>query len=91
VGVVGGSATKCTAERVISLNLSASLGYSQGQWIDKSTVSDVVLGVSVDIPFAEFSVSPFLQYITGDKGLRGCDGCFYYTGSIAGVSLSYTY
>ena len=88
---IGHSVPIGPVDRGIAMNLSASLGYNQGQWIDKSTVSDVVLGVSLDIPFSQFSISPFLQYITGDKGLRGCEGCFYYTGSLAGVSVSYSY
>jgi uncharacterized protein (TIGR02001 family) len=73
------------------LNLSASVGLNQKQWIDITTVSDVVLGVSVDIPLGMVTFSPFYNYITGNKSLRTCDGCFYYTGSIAGMALNVSY
>ena len=75
----------------VALNLSASVGVSQKQWIDITTVSDVVLGVSVDIPLGMVTFSPFYNYITGNKSLRTCDGCFYYTGSIAGMALNISY
>jgi uncharacterized protein (TIGR02001 family) len=78
--------------KAAGLNLSAAVGLNQNQWIEINTVSDVVLGVSVDIPMGEVvTVSPFYNYITGNKSLRTCDGCFYYTGSIAGVSLNFSY
>ena len=74
------------------MNLSASLGVNQGQWIDVTAVSDVVLGVSLDVPLGgSITLSPFYSHITGNKSLRTCDGCFYYTGSIGGVSLNYSY
>ena len=74
------------------LNLSASMGLNQKQWIDITAVSDVVLGVSVDIPLGTVvTFSPFYNYITGNDSLRTCDGCFYYTGSIAGASLNISY
>lgn len=74
------------------LNLSAAVGLNQNQWIEINTVSDVVLGVSVDIPLGNVvTFSPFYNYITGNKSLRTCDGCFYYTGSIAGASLNFSY
>jgi hypothetical protein len=75
----------------VALNLAASVGVSQKQWIDITTVSDVVLGVSVDIPLGMVTFSPFYNYITGNKSLRTCDGCFYYTGSIAGMALNISY
>ena len=76
----------------IAMNLSASLGVNQSQWIDVTAVSDVVLGVSLFIPMGgSVTLSPFYNYITGNESLRTCDGCFYYTGSIVGVNLSYSY
>ena len=76
----------------VGLNLSASLGVNQGQWIDVTAVSDVMLGVSLDIPLGDaVTFSPFYNYITGNESLRTCDGCFYYTGSIGGVSLNYSF
>jgi uncharacterized protein (TIGR02001 family) len=75
----------------VALNLSAAVGLNQKQWIDITTVSDVVLGVSVDIPLGMVTFSPFYNYITGNKSLRTCDGCFYYTGSIAGMALNISY
>ena len=76
----------------VGLNLSASLGVNQRQWIDVTAVSDVVLGISLDIPLGDAATfSPFYNYITGNESLRTCDGCFYYTGSIGGVSLNYSF
>ena len=76
----------------LALNLSASLGINQGQWIDKTAVSDVVLGISFDMPLTDhFTLSPFYNYITGDESLRTCEDCFYYTGSIVGVALNVSY
>ncbi len=76
----------------VALGLSASVGVNNGQWIEATTVSDVVLGVSLDLPISDnVTLSPFYNYITGNKSLRTCDGCFYYTGSIGGVNLSFTY
>lgn len=76
----------------VAMNLSASLGVNQGQWIEITTVSDVVLGVSFDIPMGDnVTLSPFYSYITGNDSLRTCAGCFYYTGSIGGVNLNFTY
>ena len=76
----------------LGLNLSAAVGVNQGQWIEITTVSDVVLGVSLDIPIGDkVTFSPFYNYITGNDSLRTCDGCFYYTGSIGGVSLNFSY
>ena len=76
----------------VAMNLSASLGVNQGQWIDVTAVSDVVLGVSLDLPLGDsVTLSPFYSYITGNESLRTCDGCFYYTGSIGGVNLSFSY
>ena len=81
-----------TMPKGTALNLSASLGYNQNQWIDINTVSDVVLGVSFDLPLGDkVTLSPFYSYITGNKSLRTCDGCFYYTGSIGGVSMNVSY
>ena len=76
----------------VALNLLASLGVNQGQWIEKTAVSDVVLGVSLDLPVgSNVTLSPFYNYITGDESLRTCEGCFYYTGSIAGVNMNISY
>jgi len=76
----------------VGLNLSASVGVNQGQWIEITTVSDVVVGASLDIPLGDsVTFSPFYNYITGNDSLRTCDGCFYYTGSIGGVSLNYSF
>ena len=73
----------------MALGLSASVGLNQHQWIEITTVTDVVLGVSWDIPMGDMvTLSPFYNYITGNKSLRTCDGCFYYTGSIGGVNLN---
>ena len=44
----------------MALNLSASLGINQGQWIDMTTVSDVILGASLDLPVSDkVTISPF--------------------------------
>ena len=52
----------------VGLNLSASLGVNQGQWIDVTAVSDVMLGVSLDIPLGDaVTFSPFYNYITGNE------------------------
>jgi uncharacterized protein (TIGR02001 family) len=76
----------------VGLNLLATVGYNQNQWIDINTVSDVVLGFSVDLPLGDkVTFSPFYNYITGNKALRTCDGCIYYTGSIAGATLAVSY
>lgn len=76
----------------VGVNLLATVGYNQGQWIDINTVSDVVLGVSVDLPLGDkVTFSPFYNYITGNKALRTCEGCIYYTGSIAGATLAVSY
>lgn len=76
----------------MSLGLSASLGINQSQWIDITTVSDVVLGASVDIPLGgRVTISPFYNYITGNSSLRTCEGCFYYTGSIGGANLNVSF
>jgi hypothetical protein len=76
----------------VGLNLLATVGYNQGQWIDINTVSDVVLGFSVDLPLGDkVTFSPFYNYITGNKALRTCEGCIYYTGSIAGATLAVSY
>ena len=76
----------------VGLNLLATVGYNQNQWIEINTVSDVVLGVSVDLPLGDkVTFSPFYNYITGNKALRTCEGCIYYTGSIAGATLAVSY
>ncbi len=76
----------------VALTLSAALGVNQGQWIEKTAVSDVVLAVSLDLPVgSNVTLSPFYNYITGDESLRTCVDCLYYTGSIAGVNLNISY
>ena len=74
------------------LGLSASAGLNQGQWIDITTVSDVVLGVSLDVPVSDnVTLSPFWNYITGNDSLRrGPDG-FFFSGHLAGVNLNISY
>ncbi len=76
----------------MALNLSAAAGVNQHQWIDTTTVSDVVLGVAFDIPVGtNVTLSPFYNYITGNDGLRrGPDG-FYFTGHLGGVNLNISY
>ena len=74
------------------LSLSASAGLNQHQWIDITTVSDVVLGVGLDIPVSDgVTLSPFWNYVTGNDSLRrGPDG-FFFSGHLAGVNLNISY
>jgi hypothetical protein len=74
------------------LGFSASAGLNQGQWIDITTVSDVVLGVSLDVPVSDnVTLSPFWNYITGNDSLRTGPDAFYFSGHIAGVNLNISY
>jgi hypothetical protein len=78
----------------MALNLSASLGINQGQWIDMTTVSDVILGASLDLPVSDkVTISPFWNYITGNDSLRkyGNNGITFFTGHLGGVAMSITY
>lgn len=77
-----------------ALNLSAALGINQGQWIDVTAVSDVVLGASIDLPVGDkVTLSPFWNYITGNDSLRkvGNNGIMFFTGHLGGVALNITY
>ena len=74
------------------LSLSASAGLNQGQWIDITTVSDVVLGVGVDIPVDDrVTLSPFWNYITGNDSLRRGPDAFFFSGHLVGVNLNISY
>lgn len=75
----------------IALSLSASIGINQHQWIDTTAVSDVVLGVGIDIPAGNHvTLSPFFNYITGDSSLRAGPDAIYYTGPIGGINVNIT-
>ena len=74
------------------LSLSAAAGLNQGQWIDITTVSDVVLGVGLDIPVSDnVTLSPFWNYITGNDSLRRGPDAFYFSGHLAGMNLNISY
>ena len=74
------------------LSLSASAGLNQSQWIDITTVSDVVLGVSLDVPVSDnVTLSPFWNYITGNDSLRRGPDAFFFSGYLAGVNLNISY
>jgi len=78
----------------VALNLSASLGINQQQWIDVTTVSDVILGASLALPVGDkVTLSPYWNYITGNDTLRkyGNSGITYFTGHLGGVVLSIAY
>ena len=77
------------ADSGMALNLSASVGYNQRLFIETSTVSDVVLGVSIDIPVAEtVTLSPFYNHITGNSSLRRGPDALFFSGPIVGVNLN---
>jgi len=44
----------------ITLKLNSSLGYNEGQWIEGSGFSDVVLSVSLPLHIGNISLTPFL-------------------------------
>ena len=74
------------------LSLSAAAGLNQSQWIDITTVSDVVLGVGLDIPVSDnVTLSPFWNYITGNDSLRRGPDAFYFSGHLAGMNLNISY
>jgi hypothetical protein len=78
----------------VALNLSASLGINQQQWIDVTTVSDVILGASLALPVSDkVTLSPFWNYITGNDTLRkqGNSGITFFTGHLGGVALNIVY
>jgi hypothetical protein len=55
----------------LSLNPSVGLGLNQGQWIDQTVVSDLSLGMSLDIPLGPVTLSPFYTHVIGHKTLFG--------------------
>ena len=75
-----------------ALNLSTSVGINQHQWIDTTAVSDVVVGIGLDIPISDHvTLSPFWNYITGDDDLRTGPDAFFFTGHLGGVNLNISY
>ena len=52
----------------VALNLSAALGVNQGQWIEKTAVSDVMLGVALTLPMGtNVTLQPFLYLHYGRR------------------------
>lgn len=70
----------------VSLDLSASLGYNGGQWIEESGFSNLDFGVSVPLRLDKTTISPFLgvTIILLDEVNPGVDNEIF-----AGVSLAF--
>jgi len=67
----------------LSLNPSLGVGLNQGQWIDPTVISNVDLGVSLDIPVGKVTFSPFFTRMIGNKGIFGSHNMYGVMMSIA--------
>jgi len=55
----------------MALNPSVGLGVNQHQWITQTAVSNLDLGVSLDIPMGHVTFSPFFTRMIGNTSLFG--------------------